>query len=297
MVVGRGVEVQLRVRDRLAAVVVVQHVLQVADPHVVGLDREIRPPEVLLGDLEVANGRGERLARVEAVVDLGALALQAGDQRELPLSGRLVDLPGQLPAAREVDVHPEQRLAGLGQDLGQPRGIRRDRARRSRSAGRRSRRTRAPRGCSGRCSSPRRPGRSGPATPPPAPPWPAAPPGLLTYRTCALPAIARATKSDSRSGTYANGSPGLAGCPIPGSGSGGGPLLPPEVAIAIAPAIRASEYDARNCEASAARGPAPGPHGVMSRGRRGPSCCTPPGAPGPRGSGTPSSHRRRSGRR
>ena len=52
-----------------------------------------------------------------------------------------------------------------------------------------------------------------------------APPGLLTYRTWALPAVARATKSDSRSGTYANGSPGLAGCPIPGSGSGGGPLV------------------------------------------------------------------------
>jgi hypothetical protein len=66
-----------------------------------------------------------------------------------------------------------------------------------------------------------------------------APPGLLTNRTWSVPSIARATKSDSRLATYANGSPGFAGWPIPGSGSGGGPLFPPgAVRTTIATAIR-----------------------------------------------------------
>ena len=66
-----------------------------------------------------------------------------------------------------------------------------------------------------------------------------APPGLLTNRTWSVPSIARATKSDSRLATYANGSPAFAGWPIPGSGSGGGALLPPDaVRATIATAIR-----------------------------------------------------------
>ena len=97
-----------------------------------------------------------------------------------------------------------------------------------------------------------------------------APPGLLMNSTWSLPAIARATKSDSRLGTYANGSPARAGWPTPGSGSGGGGGVPPEVASAIAPAISATSAAsappaiARRLRPAALRRDA---HGVMSRGR------------------------------
>ncbi len=50
MAVRRGVEVQLRIRDGTAAVVVVEDLLEVADPHVVGDDREVGAPEMLFGD-------------------------------------------------------------------------------------------------------------------------------------------------------------------------------------------------------------------------------------------------------
>ena len=46
-----------------------------------------------------------------------------------------------------------------------------------------------------------------------------APPGSSVNSTWASPAIARASKSASRELTYANGSPALAGRPMPGSGT------------------------------------------------------------------------------
>ena len=123
VVVGRGVEVQLHVGHRVAAVVLVEHVLQVADPHVVGLDREVGAPEALLGEPQIANRRGERQTLVEAIVDLRALALQPGHLAELAVPGGAGDLRRQLPAAGEVDVHPQQRLAGLREDLSDPSGV------------------------------------------------------------------------------------------------------------------------------------------------------------------------------
>jgi hypothetical protein len=119
-VIVRGrVEVQLRVRDRLAAVVVGEHVLKVADPHVVGDDRQVGADESLLGEPQVADGRGERLGGIEAVVDLGSRALELR-HTGAPAEGVCpVDLGGELPARGQVDVHAEQRLPGLGKDLGE----------------------------------------------------------------------------------------------------------------------------------------------------------------------------------
>ena len=82
-----------------------------------------------------------------------------------------------------------------------------------------------------------------------------APPGLLVNSTWSLPAIARATKSDSRLATYANGSPGLAGWPIPGSGSGGGADLPGAVisTTATISATRTAPATARRLRPAALR--------------------------------------------
>ena len=84
VVVGRGVEVQLGVGHRLSAVVVAQHLLEVADAHVVGHDGEVLAPELLLGDLQIADGRRQRLAWVEAVVGSG----QPGEQSGAPARAR-----------------------------------------------------------------------------------------------------------------------------------------------------------------------------------------------------------------
>ena len=78
MVIRRGVEVQLGVGHRAAAVVGAEDVRQVADAHVVGDDRQVGPAEPPSGGLQVADGRGERRARVEALVRLGQPAQQRG---------------------------------------------------------------------------------------------------------------------------------------------------------------------------------------------------------------------------
>ena len=91
----------------MAAVVQVEHALQVADPHVVGLEGEVDPPEMLLGDLEIAHGGGERPARIEAIVDPGAGGFETLDAPSLTARRGIVDLRGQAAAAGQVDVHPE----------------------------------------------------------------------------------------------------------------------------------------------------------------------------------------------
>jgi hypothetical protein len=92
----------------MAAVVQVEHTLQVADAHVVGLEREVGAPEIALGDLEIANARCQGLPRVEAVVGARPLAVETRDAPALAARPGDVDLRGQPAAAREVDVHPEQ---------------------------------------------------------------------------------------------------------------------------------------------------------------------------------------------
>jgi hypothetical protein len=104
--VRSGVEVQLHVRDRPPAVVVGDHVREVADPHVVGDDREIDAPEPPARDLEIADRGGERAAWVEAVVDQCPLALEAADQAGSAGRVRGIDLSGQSPAPAQIDVHP-----------------------------------------------------------------------------------------------------------------------------------------------------------------------------------------------
>ena len=121
--VGRGVEVELRIGHRVAAVVEVEDALKVADPHVVGLEREIGAPQVSLGDPQVADGGGQCLRRVEAVVDLGPGSLEARLDTGLAPRRRQEDPAGELAAAGQVDVHAEERGPGLGQDLGQSRGV------------------------------------------------------------------------------------------------------------------------------------------------------------------------------
>ncbi len=73
MAIGRGVEVQLHVGDRTAAVVVGQRLLQIADPHVVGLKREVLAAELTLGVAQVADRRREGTAGIKARVDRRAL--------------------------------------------------------------------------------------------------------------------------------------------------------------------------------------------------------------------------------
>jgi hypothetical protein len=79
VVVGRGVEEELRVGNGLASVVVMKHVLEIADPHVVRHDGEVLAAEIAPGDGQVAHRGGERPGRVEARIDPRSLALEAGD--------------------------------------------------------------------------------------------------------------------------------------------------------------------------------------------------------------------------
>ena len=124
MVIWGRVEIELCVRDRRTPVVVGEHLPQVPDAHVVGDHRQVTTSEATLGELEVANGRAERLARVEAIVGAGALALQSRGYAGMPVQERERDLSRQASAAGEIDVHAQQGLARLGEDLGQPGGVR-----------------------------------------------------------------------------------------------------------------------------------------------------------------------------
>ena len=127
----RRVEVHLRVRqvrvlDQLAdlpgpgAGEIAQHALEVADAHVVGDEREVLAAEALAGERQVARRAGQRLRPVEALVDLraGAPQLDRALIVAAPLGARE---PPRDPLARgQVDLHAEQVLRGLGQDLRQP---------------------------------------------------------------------------------------------------------------------------------------------------------------------------------
>lgn len=106
----------------MPSVVVTEDLAQIADPHVVGLKREVPAVKLALRDTQIAHRGGQRPRRVKAIVGGGAPGEQ-GSQRPAPgtgADGR--DRRGETAAAGEVDVHPEQRLTGRGKDLGQARG-------------------------------------------------------------------------------------------------------------------------------------------------------------------------------
>ena len=143
----RGVEEELRVArivDRRLLAIGRDHVLEVADPHVVARRREVGAAEAIGGDLEVLPHSVERRLGVEALVDLGpALAqrlLLLGQMPQLHqrpradlrlLAARLAlrlrrlcldprDPLRQRAAPGEIDPHPEQVGPGARDDLGEP---------------------------------------------------------------------------------------------------------------------------------------------------------------------------------
>ena len=295
MVIWCGVEVQLHVRDGDPDVVRVEHVLEVADPHVVGLERQVPPPEVMPRDLQVARAGRQGFPRVEAVVGSRPLALETRDARALAMRRRDVDLPGQPAAAREVDVHPEQRLAGRGEDLGEPGGVDRVAARDhvgaagaldeherlehvrvyaragDRGVDRRPERRHAGRRGEGAARALDeqdvivaldRPGHE----------------VRLAARDVRKRVARLRRLADSRQWQRRGAAVAAAGSDQDRRDD------------------QRDEYPARYGETSEPRRPAPGSHGLMSRGRRAPSSCTPPRARDRQGSGRPSSPRRRSGR-
>ncbi len=131
------VEVELHVGHG-AAPVRRQHALQVADPHVVAREGEVVASELLLGDLQVADGRSEGAGGHVARVGLGARdpqvaqllpRLQDEDQALLGLpagglSGDLRDLLRERIGEREVDLHAEELVARASDDLREPDGAR-----------------------------------------------------------------------------------------------------------------------------------------------------------------------------
>ena len=118
VLVGGGVEEELRVA-RVVVPVGAEHLLEVADAHVVRDHREVLAAELVLGELQVATRGRERLPRVEALVHPAPLCPDAiGLAR--PARGR--EPPGEPLACAHVDLHVEQVRARLGEDLREPDG-------------------------------------------------------------------------------------------------------------------------------------------------------------------------------
>ena len=95
----------------------------------VGDEREIVAAEPGVREVQIAGCAGERLDRVEALVDRASLAPQREHREQAP-APYAVDPRGQPCAAGGVDLHAEQVAAGLGDDLRQAdgaRGVARDR--------------------------------------------------------------------------------------------------------------------------------------------------------------------------
>ncbi len=129
------------------AEVVADRGLEIADSHVVADRPEVGLVEAAARALQVGPHAVERVSRAEPRVDRAALPqelrLLPGELAQLQerlrpdlrllrggvlLSalGRLGvrgQLPRQLAAARQVDVHPEQAETGRGHDLREPRGV------------------------------------------------------------------------------------------------------------------------------------------------------------------------------
>ena len=142
-VVVRGrVEVDTGVGRRLLAVGP-QHALEVADPHVVGDEGEILALELLARDRQIAGAAGERLDRVEALVDHAPVRAQPLGLGEPAGAQRASDAASEAPAAVHLDPHA--RAGSAPSRRGSASARRRPRGRRPvRPAARRSRGTRAP---------------------------------------------------------------------------------------------------------------------------------------------------------
>ena len=199
MAARRRVEVDLGPRELLVAHDVgdrrrplagerAQHALEVADAHVVALEREVVAAEPPLRDRQVAPRGGERLRGVEALVGAAPVGLERPHLGRVAAPALALDAAGEVARARDVHLHAEQLPGGPGHDL--RRAPRRPRRRRpsARPRGRRSPGRRAPR--RGRGRRPRRgpPPRRRRASRAVRRAVAAAPPGEKRYRTFALPA-------------------------------------------------------------------------------------------------------------
>jgi hypothetical protein len=87
---------------------------------VVADDRQVVAAQLLARELQVPGGAGERLGRIEALVDHAAAGQQALDPRRV---ARPRGAPQRAPDPARgggVDLHLQQVAAGLGEDLRQP---------------------------------------------------------------------------------------------------------------------------------------------------------------------------------
>ena len=150
----RRVEVDLRVGRPLGAVRA-QHVLEVADAHVVGDERQVVAAQLLARDRQVAGAAGQRLDRVEALVDRAPLRAAA----PAPSAAARAGTPGRSggSAARCARRRPASRAGCRRSRRGSASAPRRPRCRPpSRPRAPRSRGTRAPRAGPARAGAARR---------------------------------------------------------------------------------------------------------------------------------------------
>jgi hypothetical protein len=80
---------------------------------------QVVAPQLSAGEPDVACRRGQRLLGVEALVDHLAARAQAVGTLGVVLVEGLGDVGGQLLRALHVDLHVQQVLSGLGEDLGE----------------------------------------------------------------------------------------------------------------------------------------------------------------------------------
>ncbi len=126
----RGVEEELDIGDGGAGAIGAQHVLEVADAHVVALGREIlapgeRPPR----GREVAPRRGQGGRGVKALIDAATLCRQLRRPPTLPSRRCLSDLRCQASARGLVDAQAKEVARRLAEDLREPGGCPRSRRR------------------------------------------------------------------------------------------------------------------------------------------------------------------------
>ena len=130
--VGRGIEEDASPREILrvdevgyrevgTGRVCAEDVRQVADPHVVGDDGEVVPPESLPCGGEVADGARKSLLGIEPCVDRPPAFTQTLGLGHISASDGTGDPHRQPPALVQIDVHSEEALPGLRQDLRQAR--------------------------------------------------------------------------------------------------------------------------------------------------------------------------------
>jgi hypothetical protein len=87
---------------------------------VVALHGEVGAAELLACDEQVAGRRGERLGRIEALVDAPPALAQALGQGGVALALGPPQRAPDPPRARRVDLHLQQVAAGLREDLREP---------------------------------------------------------------------------------------------------------------------------------------------------------------------------------